>query len=113
MAELGIATVHVTTEWDDGALAGLAAAMDQAAPVRIGRTVHYRSRGSADDKFPPTCVAAIVTALGKGSDVGLAVLNPSGLFFHGFAEYERGALGSGTWHRQSDCPFDPDKILPF
>ena len=113
MAELGAATVRVTTEWDDGALAGLAVAMDQAVPVRIGRTVHYRSRGSADNQFPPTCVAAIVTALGKGSDVGLAVLNPSGLFFHEFTEYERTAFAGGTWHRQSDCPFDPDREAPF
>ena len=60
----------------------------------IGRIVHYVSLGSADGRFPSLCRAATVTEVlelepdsflepGDCPRVGLAVTNPTGLFFHG------------------------------
>lgn len=79
----------------------------------VGRVVHYVSHGSpvrADgtQAYAPQRRAAIVTEVvpdGPGW-VGLAVLNPSGLFFHSLAdggcEYapvqEGQRLVGGTWH---------------
>lgn len=78
----------------------------------VGRVVHYVARGSADGAFPPACRAATVTEVveevtvirdGTGAvvgtrpgkaTVGLAVLNPTGLFFHpvtaGGADFDPG-----------------------
>ncbi|MEV1294444.1 hypothetical protein [Pseudonocardia sp. NPDC049635] len=52
-----------------------------------GRVVHYVSRGSADGRFPPACRAATVTEVARDHEhVGLAVLNPTGMFFHSLAD---------------------------
>ena len=50
----------------------------------VGRVAHYVARGSADGVFPPACRAATITEAGYDEDqtVGLAVLNPTGMFFH-------------------------------
>jgi hypothetical protein len=68
----------------------------------IGDIVHYQSRGSADGKFAPACVAAVVTAcqgLRDGVPIaGLAVLNPAGLFFHAEAPQDETRSDGGTWH---------------
>ncbi len=69
----------------------------------IGRTVHYVSRGSADGVFPPACRMALVTEVGADARVGLAVVNPDGLFFHplskdGGIEYRADEQTPGSWH---------------
>lgn len=98
----------------------------------VGRVVHYVSRGSADGVFPPACRAAIITEIGVdraelrshgekeplaarefvNGTVGLAVLNPTGLFLdRGIEHSEAYPMGSpagrvcdpskhtpGTWH---------------
>jgi hypothetical protein len=75
----------------------------------IGDIVHYRSRGSSDGKFPPVCVAAAVTKIwttvhhGTTPDetsqfVGLAVLNPAGLFFQDRSPQDEERTHGGTWH---------------
>ena len=74
----------------------------------VGRIVHYVARGSADGKFPPACRAAIVTevelgvpkSLG-GERVGLAVLNPTGMFFHSLE------AGGCAYHEGGETPGDP------
>lgn len=56
----------------------------------VGRVVHYVARGSANSRFSPACRAATITetlsdSKSAGKDelaVGLAVVNPSGMFFH-------------------------------
>ncbi len=76
----------------------------------VGRIVHYVARGSADGVFPPACRAAVVTevvhniaptrddtgsitgATWDGSRIGLAVLNPTGLFFDPDIEYDEGRM---------------------
>lgn len=77
----------------------------------VGRQVHYVSHGSPNGQYPKTCRAATVTEVdAKDTDVvGLAVLNPSGLFFHSLADGgcvqipapadgNPDAYHGGTWH---------------
>lgn len=80
----------------------------------VGRIVHYVSYGAPKGEFGSTCRAAIVTEVSDQlADpntldpidqwwVGLAVLNPTGLFFYaiekgGCPQNEQQHNG-GTWH---------------
>lgn len=79
----------------------------------VGRVVHYVSHGTPVRKdgsqvFPSKCRAAIVTEVAiepkdstEENTVGLAVLNPTGMFFHSLVEggcrHSEEAEG-GTWH---------------
>jgi hypothetical protein len=77
----------------------------------IGRVVHYQSYGTPGGKFLPEPRAAIITEVqevpcGVGKDwlnetktvVGLAVLNPSGLFFdRGIPFAEEPTPGHWNW----------------
>ncbi len=74
----------------------------------VGRVVHYVSYGTPGGEYASQCRAAIITevestsrALG-GERVGLAVLNPTGIFLHSIAaggcvQREDNKVG-GTWH---------------
>lgn len=82
----------------------------------IGRIVHYVSHGTPvrDDgsqAYASVCRAAVVTVVPGPGVAGLAILNPSGLFFHEAVPYddaldpgENGfgakwsAHAAGTWH---------------
>jgi hypothetical protein len=72
----------------------------------VGRIVHYVSYGTPAGEYGKECRAAIVTQVnGPGADeherVGVAVLNPSGMFFHDdLPELDPAAHGyrGGTWH---------------
>jgi len=88
----------------------------------VGRIVHYVSYGTPGGEYTSQCRAAIVTEVpntnfGEGEEnIGLAVLNPTGLFFHSIADggcdYDEGGTGvdhsgepiparsyhGGTWH---------------
>lgn len=68
--------------------------------VSVGRTVHYRSYGTPGGEYSAQCRAAIVTQIdATNSDViGLAVLNPAGLFFNEETPYDADASTGGTWH---------------
>ena len=55
----------------------------------VGRIVHYVSFGTPGGEYPSVCRAAVVTEVGDPEatepelmDVGLAVLNPEGMFFN-------------------------------
>lgn len=48
----------------------------------VGRDVHYVSRGSADGVYPSVCRAAKVTEVGADHRLGLAIINPDGMYFH-------------------------------
>jgi len=64
----------------------------------IGRIVHYVSYGTPNGEYEPLHRAAIVTAVGPDpEDIGLCVLNPSGIFFNEFVRYDD-AFSGGTWH---------------
>lgn len=75
----------------------------------IGRIVHYKSRGSADGKFPSVARAAIVTDVKTSSDgadgpegtlvkwsVRLCVLSPEGIFLSDWLE-EGEEAGNWNW----------------
>lgn len=75
----------------------------------IGRIVHYVSYGTPGGEFPSVCRAAVVTevelgvptSLG-GERVGLAVLNPTGMFFHSLD------AGGCRYHDGTEQPGSPD-----
>lgn len=64
----------------------------------VGRIVHYVARGSRDGIFPSVCRAAVVTDVGSGTSVSLAVLNPTGLFFGQDVAEDQNVKVGGTWH---------------
>ena len=82
----------------------------------IGRVVHYVSYGTPGGEYKSECRAAIVTevpehlpgsmepldgCLNGTQDVwvvGLAVLNPAGMFFNQGVELDEAARAGGTWH---------------
>ncbi len=85
----------------------------------VGRVVHYVSHGTPvrDDgsqAFPSECRAAVVTEVETaprtlgGVRVGLAVFNPTGMFFHSLAaggcvQREDNQVG-GSWHWPERVP---------
>lgn len=79
---------------------------------KVGLPVHYVSYGTPKGEFHSQCRAATITEVEQVADVetltnsrvGLAVLNPTGLFFHPIA-HENGPCPQnesrhegGTWH---------------
>jgi hypothetical protein len=72
-----------------------------APTPEVGLTVHYVARGSADGRFARVCRAALITEVDHDELVGLAVLNPAGLFFDRLVPYRESTAGDlvgGTWH---------------
>lgn len=74
----------------------------------VGRVVHYVSHGTpvredGTQAYPSVCRAATVTEV-DGERVGVAVTNPTGMFFHSLAaggcDYASpdNELVGGTWH---------------
>jgi len=83
----------------------------------VGKIAHYVSWGTpiqpdGTQAYESTCRAAIVTTVQGPAVVGLAVLNPSGMFFHEAVAFDDGldpgdgnGVGAsmrppapGTWH---------------
>jgi hypothetical protein len=80
----------------------------------VGRIVHYVSHGTpilpdGSQTYTSQCRAALVTQVWVTDNdqaeptttVGLAVLNPTGMFFHETVELDEGGSGGytgGTWH---------------
>lgn len=72
----------------------------------VGRVVHYVSYGTPGGEYQSECRAAVVTELtdaavheetGVPQPLGLAVLNPTGMFFNRHVEHDEAKAG-GTWH---------------
>lgn len=90
------------------------------AKPTIGSIVHYVSHGTpvredGTQAFTAQCRSAIITEVGPWPEgiseadkhniavpVGLAVLNPTGMFFHplaaGGCKQSEGGMEGGTWH---------------
>jgi hypothetical protein len=70
----------------------------------IGRIVHYVSYGTPGGEYTSQCRAAVVTEVpadDAAQTVGLAVLNPTGMFFNQDVPYhdpDLAATKGGTWH---------------
>jgi hypothetical protein len=82
----------------------------------INRIVHYRSYGSADGRYKSECRAAIVTEVHGEDNVGLAVFNPTGIFFDRQVRQSEDEHTGGTWHwpcvPESNPPPPPAAYLP-
>lgn len=71
----------------------------------VGRIVHYVSHGTpirpdGTQAYTEECRAAVITAVGPPAEdecVGLAVLNPTGMFFNESVCLDDQHRG-GTWH---------------
>jgi len=70
----------------------------------VGRKVHYVSYGTPKGEFSSMCRSAEITEVNEAGDVGLAVMNPTGLFFHPI-QHENGPCPhledehkGGSWH---------------
>jgi hypothetical protein len=79
---------------------------DMEQDTKIGHIVHYVSYGTPKGEYSEACRAAMVTELHPGYDdpttLGLAVLNPTGLFFDRNIRHAAEPRG-GTWHRLDEC----------
>jgi hypothetical protein len=65
----------------------------------IGRIVHYVSYGTPKGEYESTCRAAVVTQVAENPRVvGLAVLNPTGMFFHEACAQSEEIHAGGSWH---------------
>lgn len=68
----------------------------------IGRVVHYQAFGTPGGEHPSVPRAAVITEVGDPSDprsaVGLAVLNPTGMFFNRSVPFsEQPKPGCWSW----------------
>ena len=69
---------------------------------QIGDVVHYVSYGTPGGEYSSVCRAAIVTEDHEHPErrLGLAVLNPTGLFFNSANYAHQSQRAGGTWHYQ-------------
>lgn len=94
--------------------------MAETSRPTVGRIVHYVSYGTPGGEYGRECRAAIVTEVPAAWDaqseidqpIGLAVLNPTGMFFNRGCKHDEGSLTplsvngapptlpypGGTWH---------------
>jgi hypothetical protein len=64
----------------------------------IGMIVHYVSYGTPGGEYRSECRAAVVTETDTSDTVGLAVLNPTGMFFNRTIVHDEDVKAGGTWH---------------
>lgn len=69
----------------------------------VVRNVHYVSYGTPGGEYGKECRAAVVTEIQGQNDegdwvVGLAVLNPTGMFFNREVRQDETGHAGGTWH---------------
>ena len=81
----------------------------------VGRIVHYQAYGTPGGEYASVCRAAVVTGVRPVTDmdraqadlehreyvpevVGLAVLNPTGMFFNPNVMQDETNHRGGTWH---------------
>jgi len=79
--------------------------MSEQQNPSVGRIVHYVSYGTPGGEYTSQCRAAIITEVAgvknahqQPDDVGLAVLNPTGMFFNQNCRHSEGPRTGGTWH---------------
>lgn len=66
----------------------------------VGRIVHYVSYGTPGGEYASQCRAAIITETDTSDTVGLAVLNPTGVFFNRTVTHHTGGETPG----EPNCP---------
>lgn len=75
----------------------------------VGQPVHYVSYGTPGGEYTSQCRAAIITETDTSDTVGLAVLNPTGMFFNRTVTYDEGGEQAGS----PDCPDRESHGNPF
>ncbi|EFC78882.1 hypothetical protein [Parafrankia sp. EUN1f] len=71
----------------------------------VGQIVHYVSFGTPGGEYPSVCRAAVITEVKENGDcVGLAVLNPTGMFFNQHICQDEDSRAGGTWHWPERVP---------
>lgn len=70
--------------------------MPQQRPS-VGRVVHYRAHGSPNGQHKPEARAALITEVISDELVGLAVLNPSGMYFDRNVKFDETGKTPGCW----------------
>ncbi len=63
----------------------------------VGRIVHYVSYGTPKGEYTSECRAAIITEVSGFDTVGLAIMNPTGMFFNRTICFG-GNREPGSWH---------------
>jgi hypothetical protein len=64
----------------------------------VGRVVHYQSYGTPKGEYKSQPIAAVVTKVGEDDTVGLAILNPTGMFFNTAVPFsEEPKAGHWNW----------------
>ncbi len=74
--------------------------MEEEPKPSIGRIVHYQAFGTPGGEYKAEPRAAIITSVhpdSESSEVGLAVLNPAGLFFNPRVKYSS-PPSPGCWN---------------
>jgi hypothetical protein len=72
--------------------------MPEMQKPSVGRIVHYVAYGTPGGEFAAGVHrAAIITEVGVDGHVGLAIMNPTGMFFSRAMPHSE-ALEPGTWH---------------
>ena len=74
----------------------------------VGRIVHYVSYGTPGGEYTSQCRAAVVTETNTSDTVGLAVLNPTGMFFNRTVTHDG---GEESWLADG-VPLCGDKVYP-
>jgi hypothetical protein len=64
----------------------------------VGRVVHYVAFGTPNGEYLAEHRAAIVTVVHSDTCIGIAILNPTGLFFIQSILQDEAEKKSGTWH---------------
>lgn len=70
----------------------------------VGRIVHYVSYGTPGGEYESVCRAAVITEVdgpvpaSAQVDVGLCVMNPTGLFLNQHVTQDEDTHRGGTWH---------------
>jgi len=65
---------------------------------QVGEVVHYVSYGTPGGEYGKECRAAIVTQGGQSAgEIGLAVLNPTGMFFNRSIRYDADGAPGTRW----------------
>lgn len=63
----------------------------------IGRIVHYQAYGTPGGEHPSVPRAAIITEVGHDGEVGVCVMNPTGLFLNRGVKYSE-TPKPGCWN---------------
>lgn len=72
--------------------------------MKVAEIVHYVSYGTPGGEYKSECRAAIITETYRQypRKRGLAVLNPTGMFFNREVLHQPDQIG-GTWHTIEEC----------